>query len=113
MCLHYFKGKGYSGGFTEHMRQIKERLETTNPQICLVTETDEICSACPNNENGTCVSDCKVKSYDRAVLEMCGIGNEKNICYNDFAKAVCERILEKGLRTQICGDCQWDSLCND
>ena len=26
MCLAFFRGKGYSGGFTAHMAQVKETL---------------------------------------------------------------------------------------
>jgi hypothetical protein len=112
MCLSYFQGKGYSEGFTGHMQEMKELLET-DPQVKLVVETDEICAACPNNENGTCRSREKVEGYDRAVLEYCGLKEGQELSYLSFAHQVQEQILAKGQRPRICGNCQWDSLCYD
>ncbi|MGN0335780.1 MAG: DUF1284 domain-containing protein [Lachnospiraceae bacterium] len=48
MCLAFFKGKGYSNEFTEHMGKIKERL-TENPLVCITDQTDIICSCCPKS----------------------------------------------------------------
>jgi hypothetical protein len=112
MCLAYFQGKGYSEGFTGHMQEMKECFETDLP-VKLVAETDEICSACPHNEKGICKSADKVNSYDQAVLKYCGLQEGQELTYLDFAHQVREKILAKGLRTQICGDCQWNSLCQE
>jgi hypothetical protein len=112
MCLTYFQGKGYSEGFTGHMQEMKELFET-DPKVKLVVETDEICAACPNNENKVCRSACKVEEYDRAVLEYCDLEEGQELSYLAFARKVHEQILDKGCRPQICGNCQWDSLCRD
>jgi hypothetical protein len=112
MCLAYFQGKGYSEGFTGHMQEMKERFET-DPQVKLVVETDEICSACPNNEKETCASARKVEGYDRAVLEYCGLKEGQELSFLSFSRQVREQILAKGRRLEICGDCGWDSLCGE
>ena len=51
MCLAYFKGEGYSGGFTAHMAEML-KLFLSGKRIRLHVDTDEICSACPNNQDG-------------------------------------------------------------
>jgi DNA helicase-2/ATP-dependent DNA helicase PcrA len=110
MCLAFYQGKGYSEGFTGHMYEMKARFET-NPLVKLVVCTDEICVACPNDEDGTCKSAAKVASYDRAVLLHCGLKEGQELHYREFAQLVQDRIFAKGLRTAICGNCQWDALC--
>jgi hypothetical protein len=92
------------------MQKMKDRFET-NPQVKLVVETDEICSACPNNEDGICESAKKVAEYDRAVLKYCGFQEGQELPFLAFSGQVWEKILEKGYRSQICGNCKWDAIC--
>ncbi len=111
MCLAFFEGKGYSGGFTAHMAQIRSRLLREDPEVCLCPETDEICSRCPNNAGGVCSTAEKVDRYDRAVLEQCGFTPGQPIRWSRFSRLVEERILSPGKRETICGDCQWNGIC--
>lgn len=111
MCLAFFEGKGYSGGFTAHMAQVQARLLREDPEVRLCLETDEICSRCPNNERGRCSAAEKVERYDRSVLEQCGLTDGRRIRWSAFSRLVDERILSPGRRGAICGDCQWNRLC--
>ena len=61
MCLAYFKGEGYSGGFTAHMAEML-KLFLSGKRIRLHVDTDEICSACPNNQDGICEARIKLRS---------------------------------------------------
>ena len=110
MCLAYFRGKGYSDEFSEHMKFIKESLEG-NPNIYIVEETDDICRKCPNNRLGICEKPEKTAGYDKKVLELCGLAAGTQIEWKQFEKLVRENILETGKRSAVCGDCQWNSLC--
>ena len=74
MCLAYFKGEGYSNGFSAHMQEMLDIFQK-GAKIQLHADTDEICSACPNNEKGCCSSFSLVEAYDNAVLELCGLEN--------------------------------------
>ena len=74
MCLAYFKGEGYSDGFSAHMQEMLDIFQK-GAKIQLHADTDEICSACPNNEKGCCSSFSLVEAYDNAVLELCGLEN--------------------------------------
>ena len=77
MCLAYFKGEGYSNGFSAHMQEMLDIFQK-GAKIQLHADTDEICSACPNNEKGCCSSFSLVEAYDNAVLELCGLENDRS-----------------------------------
>ncbi|MEY8525277.1 DUF1284 domain-containing protein [bacterium 1XD8-76] len=116
MCFSYFQGKGYSGEFTENMWAMKEKLDR-NPIVVLLDETDDVCSHCPGNRSGKCTNGAsgtpsgKAKEYDRQVLALCGLAAGTQIRWNDFVNAVQTHILSPGKRREICGGCEWDSLC--
>ena len=57
-------------------------------KIQLHADTDEICSACPNNEKGCCSSFSLVEAYDNAVLELCGLENGQIMEFDDFTDVV-------------------------
>lgn len=81
MCLAYFKGEGYSNRFSAHMQEMLDIFQK-GAKIQLHADTDEICSACPNNEKGCCSSFSLVEAYDNAVLELCGLENGQIMSYN-------------------------------
>lgn len=111
MCFCFFRGKGYSGEFTDNMWAMKEKLKR-NPEVILLRETDDVCAHCPNNLSGECTSAGKVESYDSQVLALCGLAPNARIGWNDFEKLVEEHILSAGKREKICGGCQWNDLCH-
>ena len=108
MCLTFFQGKGYSGDFVENMGAMKALLEQ-NPQIRLLDGYDDVCAACPNKRTETCAE--KASRYDREVLRRCGLSVGERLPYREFSQKVIETILRPGIRPEICGDCQWSSLC--
>ncbi len=112
MCLAYFKGMGYSDGFSVHMQEMLEIFQK-GAKIRLHADTDEICSACPNNEKGCCSSFSLVEKYDKAVLNLCGLENGQVMDFAAFTAKVQKGILSSGKRTEICGKCQWNSICEN
>lgn len=113
MCLAFFEGKGYSAGFTAHMAQILEYLEQENPTVTVVAEADCICGGCPNLTDGHCRKAALVEHYDKAVLALCGMGEHSSLPWRKFAARVAEYILSQGRRSEICGGCQWSSICKE
>lgn len=85
MCLAYFKGEGYSNGFTAHMAEML-KIFLQGKKIRLHVDTDEICSACPNNRGGHCEAGDKVAEYDNAVLEKCGLKAGQTLYFSEFTK---------------------------
>lgn len=45
ICLHFFKGEGYSKAFVENLREVVKRAE--NRTLEIVTGGDDVCAACP------------------------------------------------------------------
>lgn len=103
MCLAYFKGMGYSDGFSVHMQEMLEIFQK-GAKIRLHADTDEICSACPNNEKGRCSSCSLVEKYDIAVLDLCGLKKEQVMDFDAFTAKVQKEILSSGKRKEICGN---------
>ena len=112
MCLAYFKGEGYSNGFSAHMQEMLDIFQK-GAKIQLHADTDEICSACPNNQDGICEARDKVAEYDNAVLERCGLEAGQELEFTTFTKTVQEKILAADKRKEICGNCQWNSICEE
>ena len=112
MCLAFYQGNGYSSGFTKHMTEVKETLERDDPVICLADHADEICSACPNLQNNVCKDAEKVVRYDHKVLQFCNLTPGQVLKYSEFASVVRQKILNPGRREEICGDCEWSSICH-
>ena len=110
MCLAFFVGEGYSGGFSAHMAQVLASL-TPEFAVQLSVSADTICSQCPNNLDGLCRTAEKAARYDQAVLTRCGLRAGRELPFSQFTALVQRRILDPGLRQSICGDCQWNSLC--
>lgn len=116
MCFAFFRGKGYSGAFTQNMWEMKEKLNE-NPEIVLLLGADDVCACCPNNQNGKCISadsglsSGKAEAYDRQVLACCGLREGMTMRWKDFAESVRTHILVPGKREKICGDCEWSELC--
>lgn len=110
MCFSFFRGKGYSGEFTENMEAMKEKLRD-HAEVLLLQETDDVCAHCPNNHDGVCAFAGKVADYDAQVLMRCGILPHTQMSWEAFEKLVYEKILSAGKREEICGGCQWNELC--
>ena len=98
MCLAYFKGEGYSDGFSAHMQEMLDIFQK-GAKIQLHADTDEICSACPNNEKGCCSSFSLVEAYDNAVLELCDLENGQIMEFDDFTDVVQKKILASGKKS--------------
>lgn len=110
MCFSFFQGKGYSGEFNANMWRMKERL-AQNPEVVLLCRTDDVCAHCPNQHAEVCDSSEKVEDYDRQVLSLCALSENACLRWNDFAALVRENIIAAGRRESICGNCEWNGLC--
>ena len=91
------------------MAEVLQAVQPKTP-VRLAAGVDEICSACPHNCGGVCESP-TVDSHDRAVLQACGLQKDQQLPFGEFTSLVQEKIIAKGLREEICGDCQWSSIC--
>ncbi|MCD8014410.1 MAG: DUF1284 domain-containing protein [Lachnospiraceae bacterium] len=64
------------------------------------------------SHQGSCREEEKVRRFDRGVLELCGLKDGQEMEFGEFVSLVQERILSVGRRGEICGGCQWESICS-
>lgn len=112
LCMAFFRGEGYSSGFISALAACLTELEADDPMIILTVSTDIVCASCPHNTGGICHEAEKVASYDRAVLERCGLEAETVCTFSEFTNLVQRKILSRGRRREVCGNCEWDRLCS-
>lgn len=110
MCISFFRGKGYSEEFTDHMAKLVDAF-SADPAVQIVTSADEICEKCPYNDCGTCATEDKVTRYDNEVFNICGIKAGEVMLFSEFSSLVREKIILCGKREEICGDCEWSEIC--
>ncbi|MBU3156462.1 DUF1284 domain-containing protein [Clostridium estertheticum] len=108
LCIQGYKGKGYSLHFTDNMDKVVNKLKD-NTCIRVVTNTDDICVACPHNfKNGFCESDEKVFVFDSKVLNELKLIEGRTYLYKDILNNIRENLTyEKFLK--ICKSCYWFS----
>lgn len=106
----YFIGHGYSSAFSAHMAELLSELDAGRP-VRLTVAADAVCGPCPNNTGGSCNKPSLVASYDRAVLAYTGLTEGEILPFGQFTALVQEKVLDRGLREKICGDCQWNGIC--
>ena len=114
LCLHFYKGKGYSDRFVAHMTEFQNQLRAnSDTPLLLVDCADSLCTFCPHKTGDACESGQKVKKYDRAVFKLCGLNPGMQITWKEFSDSVKEHILKTDQLKDICSDCQWYSICRE
>ena len=111
MCSTFFCGHGYSEAFTANMTEMLRLFRQDDPYITLTGGTDCICASCPHSLSHVCDAAEKVQRYDSAVLMFCGLSVGSVLRWSEFTDRISRHILEPGLLQDICGDCQWYSIC--
>ena len=92
---------------------IRELEANPGQKVVLKAETDIVCRNCLNNEGGICITQEKVQHYDETVLRVCGLKVGSEISFSEFIGLVREKIINAGIRRDICGDCSWDYICRE
>lgn len=113
MCSYTFTGVGYSKEFTENMTNIVAKLYAAEPpEICLLSHCDDLCNACPHNQNGICDTEEAVKKRDEEVSAFFGLQETKRLTENEL-RTVLEK--QKGLHSirEICRECTFTELCEE
>ncbi len=113
LCIGFFQGKGYSPAFVDNMKNIISELNSSDPMIMLTLTGDSVCSCCPQMSDGSCDKNGKALSYDKKVLEICGLSDGQIMNWNSFRCIVSENILIPGRLCQVCGDCRWSYICSN
>lgn len=106
VCMHFYEGKGYSRAFCENMARVIGRLDA----VALCAGADDICAAC-DHFAPVCRYEEKSGAYDAAVMRILGLQFDKTYDYALLARRVSEEIVQAGLLSGVCADCEWFSIC--
>ncbi len=112
LCISFFEGKGYSEDFTANMTRVINAFSEESASVRLTCSADVICAACPNACAGGCDSPDKVDSYDKAVLDICGLSEGGVIGAGELFALAREMVIDSGKIANVCADCCWAYICH-
>jgi uncharacterized protein len=112
ICLHFFRGEGYSAEFTANLREILKRA-ATGERIETVSEADDVCKICPYLKMNRCLYDEdaheEIQEMDREALALLELTVGDIILWSDIRKklpAIFHRWSE-----EFCRACDWRQAC--
>ena len=111
LCVAFFEGKGYSEDFVIHMTEVIGVLGG-DPVIKITQGCDTICSACPENVGGKCMSADKVSDIDSRAAGYMGVSEGEHISWSRLSALAKDKIIDKGRLRDVCRDCKWIYICN-
>ena len=112
LCVHGFRGLGYSDEFVAHMRRVKEELAQDSIAVRVHVGPDVICRACPHLATRSQCTQAGGTERDRAVMAALGVepgavGAPTAVrAWGWWVRRVTERI-SLALLAEICEDCSW------
>ena len=112
ICAHFFAGKDYNEQFVEHMYRILTMLKNDNSSVTLTSECDCICSKCPNNNNGKCTADEKVRKIDSRTIEILGMNFGNSLTWRELCETTERKIIITGKLKDVCCGCEWINICD-
>jgi len=108
ICLHFFKGEGYSADFIENIYTVLQ-----NPSMHVVSGADDICAKCPHLKNGNCASreysDEDIRAQDREALRLLGLEPGIVVEWENIAAMLPSILDEWG--SLFCGECGYRKVC--
>ncbi|CAM4053850.1 DUF1284 domain-containing protein [Mesobacillus zeae] len=112
LCVHGFRGMGYSPGFVRRMAEIVAdiRDESKDFYIKTVEAFDDACMACPHQGMEECEagegSNEHVLEMDGRVLRHLGLQHGKSYLKSELILLTAEKVIPDDLDT-LCANCSW------
>jgi uncharacterized protein len=112
LCIHGFKGMGYSTGFVDVMSDIVEGIRNgeTDFPVQVVQGFDDACQACPHRGRTECVksegSNEHVLSMDGKVIRHLGLSAGATYMKSELVKRTAENVKPEDL-DYLCEGCSW------
>lgn len=108
LCVHGFRGMGYSEGFVASLSAIVARLrDEPGIRVRVRVGSDAVCRACPSLSVGGCMRyGQSVVRQDARVAEALGVASGEEMPWDDLRAKVRERVAPDDL-ADLCGGCPW------
>jgi hypothetical protein len=107
ICLHFFKGEGYSREYVENLKKVVERA--MNEEIEVIFGADEVCHPCPFLKDGFCVRE-EVADLDLLAMKLLNVKPGDRITWS-YAEEKLKEVLGIWKR-YACFDCEYKSICS-
>lgn len=114
LCLHGFRGLGYSPEFVDNMRCILDQLQKSSQmKIEVLDSPDDICSKCPHLSDSRCQKDgrdieVEIGAKDASVLGRLSL-NPGTVVTSGELFDLTARIFSGGIEA-LCASCSWYEL---
>jgi uncharacterized protein len=112
ICLHFFRGEGYSEDFIVNLRDILRRAEA-GEQIAVTSEADDVCEICPYLKEKKCSynedSDQEIQAMDRKALELLELRVQDIVFWLDIRGTI-PALFQRWSR-EFCRTCDWKHAC--
>ncbi len=111
ICLHFYKGKGYSSEFVENLNHLMR--EIVSDGAIVVSGADDVCSACPHLKGDVCKlsesSDAEVTGMDELALSLLNVEVGHGVNWTAIRDRLHQFIHQ--WHDRCCSSCQWFGLC--
>ena len=112
ICLHFFRGEGYSAEFTANLREILKRAGT-GERIEVASEADNVCNICPYLKGQECFyrkkSDPEIRGMDREALMLLELKVRDIVLWPDIREKI--PAIFRRWSEEFCRVCDWRLAC--
>ncbi|MBX6396325.1 MAG: DUF1284 domain-containing protein [Alicyclobacillaceae bacterium] len=110
LCVHGFRGMGYSPGFVANLAEIVRRFrEEPGLRIQVLRNLDAICTACPSNGGDICEQerrDGHIRAMDDRVIRKLGLKAGEIYDRDELVERTAARVRPDDLDI-LCRGCEW------
>lgn len=112
VCLHFFKGKGYSEEFAKTVDEITKRLKA-GEVFKLVYGADDLCISCPHLKNERCSysrgAENEVREMDRYAVNKLNVSPYNVLKWDKLKKRI--KTITTQWKKRYCNECEWWKTC--
>ena len=112
ICLHFFKGEGYSPEFVKNLGEILRRAEAGD-EIEVCSGADNVCKMCPYLRREKCLydedADAEMREMDRRAMKLLRLKINERVKWTEIGKKIPE--IFKEWSEEYCKECDWRRVC--
>lgn len=114
ICLHFFKGEGYSPDFVANLSQLLNKAQE-GKGIETGEAADDVCAKCPHLQSGICCYqdgfEETVKQMDTKAFELLKINKGTRVKWVNIREILPQ--IFKDWADLYCANCDWRPACQD
>jgi hypothetical protein len=112
ICLHFFRGEGYSQVFVKRLRHLL-RQASNGAVIEIRSGADDVCALCPYLKDAECQYDSDARemigAMDKAAMRLLGVDPNDAVLWQELFKRVHK--IFPDWSAKYCETCSWKPAC--